>query len=135
MSNRVALINTHGWKGYFYYLLFPLDLFRPDTDEQLAYTETKLGELLPVFGWLVPLLVLLTTTTTSMGFFALIFFFALEAALLALLTKFHLKLAWNQVTELWLNLWAGMVATMIAITVVTFFFGVLTNPDVEFDDD
>ena len=86
MSNRVALIETHGWKGYYYYLLFPLDLFRPDTEDQLAYTETKLNELLPILGWLVPILVLLTTTTTSMGFFALVFFYALVAALLALVT-------------------------------------------------
>ena len=72
MSNRVALIDTYGWKGYYYYLLFPMDLWRPDTDEQLAYQETKLTELLPILGWLVPLLVLITGTTTSMGFFSLV---------------------------------------------------------------
>lgn len=134
MSNRVALIAAHGWKGYYYYLLFPLDLLRPDTDDQLAYTETKLAELLPVLGWLVPILVLLTTTTTGMGFFALVFFYAFEAAILALVTKFHLKLAWNQVIELWLNLWAGMVAFMFAITLLTFVFGVFTNSELELDD-
>ncbi|MNS49991.1 hypothetical protein D3C72_826270 [compost metagenome] len=135
MSNRVALIDTYGWKGYYYYLLFPLDLMRPDTDDQLAYQETKLTELLPILGWLVPILVLLTGTTTSMGFFGLIFFFAVEAAILALITKFHLKLAWNQTTELWLSLWAGMCAMMVALAVLLFFFGVFTNPDIEWESD
>jgi hypothetical protein len=135
MSNRVALIDTYGWKGYYYYLLFPLDLMRPDTDEQLAYQETKLTELLPILGWVVPLLVLITGTTTSMGFFALVLFYALEAALLALVTKFHLKLAWNQTTELWLSLWAGMMAMMLAMTILLFFFGVFTNPDIEWESD
>jgi hypothetical protein len=135
MGKSVDFIAANDWKGLYYYLIFPMDLFRPDTDEQQTYMQFKLDELLPVVGWLVPLLVLLTVTTTSLNFFGLVFFFAFEAALLALLTKFHLKLAWNQTTEVGLNLWASMVGMMLAYAVLAFFFGVFTNPDMDFDID
>lgn len=135
MAKNVSLIEANAWKGLYYYVLFPLDLLREETDEARAYMQLKLDELLPVLGWLVPLVVLLAVTTTSLNFILLVLFFAVLSGLLALLTKVHLKLAWNQCIEVWLNLWASMVALMILYALVAFALGVFTNPDIDWDSD
>lgn len=135
MPKNVSLIEANDWKGLYYYVLFPLDLFREETNEARTYMQLKLDELLPVLGWLVPLVVLLAVTTTSLNFILLVLFFALVSGLLALLTKVHLKLAWNQTTEVWLNLWASMVALMILYALLAFALGVFTNPDIDWDTD
>lgn len=131
MSNRVELIQANGWKGYLYYAFFPLDLFAPDNQDRLLYQQTKLEELLPVYMWLIPLIVLLTGLTTSIGGFGLIVFLSLEAFLLAILTKFHLKLQWNQVVEIWLNLWLAMGLASMVIGIFAFFFGAMANPEID----
>lgn len=134
MSSQLeTFVETNGWKGLYYYAIFPLDLAGPGSHDRLLYQQTKLEELLPVFGWLVPGIVLLTNTT-GMNFIGLVLFFALEAALLALLTKYHLNLAWNQVVELWLNLWASLAGFMVVFGLLGFFLGIVFNPDIEWDD-
>lgn len=132
-QNRAELVEMNGWKGYAYYAIFPLDTFAPDTRDRLAYQQTKLEELLPVYLWLLPLIVLLTGATTTMGGFGFLVFLSLEAFLLALLTKFHLKLAWNQVVEIWLNLWASMAGMALIIAVFAFFFGSMASPTIDWN--
>jgi hypothetical protein len=134
-SNRVAMIEAYSWKAFLYYALFPLDLYRHDSDDQLGFMQYRMDELVPILGWVVPVLVLIAMTTTSLNFIGFVLFFAVEAALLAIATKFHLKLAWNQVVELWLNLWASLLLVFIAFSILAFALGVVTNPDVEWDDD
>jgi hypothetical protein len=132
VSNRVTILDANGWRGYYYYLLFPLDLFGQDSDDRLAYQQAKVDELVPILGWLCPLIVVLTSTT-SLGWGSLLLFLSLEAFLLALLTKFHLKLALNQVVEVWLNLWISMTGMAIVTGVVAMIFGGLANPEIDFD--
>lgn len=132
MSNRVTILDENGWRGYAYYLLFPLDLIGADTDERLAYQQQKVEELVPIMLWLCPLLVALASTT-SMGFGSLLLFLSVEAALLALLTKFHLKLAFNQVIEVWLNLWLSMTGMALTLGLLAVIFGGLSNPEIDWD--
>lgn len=132
MSNRVTILDENGWRGYYYYLLFPLDLLGQDTDDRLAYQQSKVEELVPILGWLCPILVLLTTTT-NLGWGGLLVFLSLEAFLLALLTKFHLRLAMNQTVEVWLNLWISMTGMAMVSGVVAMIFGGLANPEIDWD--
>ena len=133
MSNRVTILDVNGWRGYYYYLLFPLDLFLgADSDERLAYQQCKVEELVPILGWLCPVLVVLTTTT-NLGWGGLLVFLSLEALLLALLTKFHLKLALNQLVEVWLNLWISLIGMAMVVGVVAMIFGGLSNPEINWD--
>lgn len=132
MSNRVTILDANGWRGYYYYLLFPLDLRGPDSDERLAYQQAKVEELVPTLGWLCPLLVLLTTTT-NLGWGALLLFLSVEALILAVLTKFHLKLGFNQVIEVWLNLWLSMTGMAIVTGLFALIFGGLSNPNIDWD--
>lgn len=132
MSNRVTILDANGWRGYYYYLLFPLDLLGQDTDERLAYQQSKVEELVPILGWLCPILVLLTTTT-NLGWGALLVFLSLEALLIAVLTKFHLRLALNQMVEVWLNLWISMTGMALVAGVVAMIFGGLANPEIDWD--
>lgn len=132
VCNRVAILDEHGWRGYWYYALFPLDLFGADTDERLAYQNAKVTELVPVLGWLCPLLVL-GTTGTNLGFGSLLLFLSVEALLLAVLTKFHLKLAANQTIEVWLNLWLSMTGMAMLAGVFAMLFGGLANPEIDWD--
>lgn len=131
-SNRVAILDQNGWRGYSYYMLFPLDLVGPDTDERLAYQQAKVDELVPVLGWLCPLIVL-GTASTSVGFGGMLLFLSLEAALLALLTKFHLKLRFNQLIEVWLNLWLAMVGMALVLGLFAAMFGGLSNPEIDWN--
>jgi hypothetical protein len=123
----------NGWRGQLYYAVFPLDLFGPNNEDRLMYEQTKLEELLPLYGWLVPLIVYITGTTTHLSWFPLVVFFAVEAGLLALITKFHLKLEWNQVTEVWLNLLVSMVAMASVFGIVAFFLGSVSNPEIDWN--
>ena len=132
VNNRVAILDEHGWRGYWYFALFPLDLFGADTDERLAYQNAKVQELVPVLGWLCPLLVI-GTMGTSMGFGSLLLFLSLEALILAALTKFHLKLAMNQAVEVWLNLWLSMTGMAMLAGFVAMLFGGLANPEIDWD--
>lgn len=132
MSNRVTILDANGWRGYYYYLLFPLDLLGQDTDERLAYQQSKVEELVPILGWLCPVLVLLSTTT-NLGWGGLLLFLSVEAFILALLTKFHLKLAFNQVIEVWLNLWISMLGMAMVTGVFALIFGGLSNPEIDWD--
>lgn len=131
-SNRVTILDEHGWRGYYYFMMFPLDLFGADTDERLAYQNSKVTEVMPVLGWLCPLIVL-ATTTTNLGFGGLLAFLSLEAFLLAVLTKFHLRLAMNQVVEVWLNLWISMTGMAMVAGMVAMLFGGLANPEIDWD--
>lgn len=131
MSNRTELIESNGWKAYAYYALFPLDLFAPDDQERLLYQQTKLEELMPVLGVLLPVVVFLTGATTSLGFIQLVLFYSVEALLLAAVAKFHLKLAWNQTIEVWLNLWLAMLGTALAMATLAFFFGSMSHPEID----
>lgn len=132
MSNRVTILAHNGWKGYYYFMLFPLDLFGPDTDERLMYQQTKVQELVPIFGWLVPLLVL-SSGTAHMGIFGLLVFLSLESFLLAFISKFHLKLQWNQVVDIWLNLWLSMTGLALSLGILALVFGGLANPEIDWD--
>lgn len=132
MSNRVTILDANGWRGYYYYMLFPLDLLGQDTDERLAYQQAKVEELVPILGWLLPIVVLLTTTT-NLGWGGLLVFLSLEALLIALLTKFHLKLAFNQLVEVWLNLWISMTGMAMVVGVFAMIFGGLANPEIDWD--
>ena len=132
MSNRVTLLDVNGWRGYYYYFLFPLDLFGQDSDERLAYQQSKVEELVPTLGWLCPVLVLLTATT-NLGFGALLLFLSLEALILAVLTKFHLRLALNQAVEVWLNLWISMLGMALLTGLFALIFGGLSNPEINWD--
>ncbi len=132
MSNRVTILDVNGWRGYYYYLMFPLDLLGQDSDERLAYQQAKVEELLPILGWLLPVLVLLTTTT-NLGWGGLLLFLSVEAFIIAVLSKFHLKLAMNQVVEVWLNLWISMTGMAILTGVVAMIFGGLANPEIDWD--
>lgn len=132
MSNRVTILDANGWRGYYYYMLFPLDLLGQDTDERLAYQQAKVEELVPILGWLLPIVVLLTTTT-NLGWGGLLVFLSLEAFLIALLTKFHLKLAVNQLVEVWLNLWISMTGMAMVVGVFAMIFGGLANPEIDWD--
>lgn len=132
VNNRVAILDEHGWRGYWYFMLFPLDLFGANTDERLAYQNSKVTEVLPVLGWLCPLLVL-GTAGTSMGFGSVLLFLSFEALLLAVLTKFHLKLAMNQVIEVWLNLWLSMTGMAMAAGFFAMLFGGLANPEIDWE--
>lgn len=133
MGNRADLVAMNGWRGHLYYAIFPLDFFGPANADRLMYEQTKLEELVPVYGWLLPLIVILTGATTHLQWFPLVAFFAVEAALLALITKFHLKLQWNQVTEVWLNLLVSMVGMAAVFSVVAFFLGSMSNPEIDWD--
>lgn len=133
MGNRADLIAMNGWRGHLYYALFPLDMFGPSNPDRLMYEQTKLEELQPVLGWLVPMIVLITATTTQLQWFPLVAFFALEAALLALIAKFHLKLEWNQTTEVWLNMLVSMVGTAAVFAIAAFFLGSVSNPEIDWD--
>jgi len=131
-SNRVTLLQANGWRGYYYYMLFPLDLFGPDTDDRLAYQQTKVDELVPIYGWLLPLIVGVTALI-PLPWYAVLLLFSLAAGLLALLTKFHLKLAGNQTVEVWLNAWLAMVGFAISLALIAFVFGGLSNPEINWD--
>lgn len=133
MGNRADLIAMNGWRGHLYYMVFPLDLFGPNNQDRLMYEQTKLEELVPVFGWLVPMIVLITGATTQLSWFPLVVFLAVEAALLALVTKFHLKLEWNQVTEVWLNLLVSMVGMSAVFGIMAFFLGSVSNPEIDWN--
>lgn len=127
MSNRTTILAANGWRGAVYFALFPLDLFGPDTDERLAYQQAKVEELAPFLALLCPLLVLLSGST-GLGWGGLLVFFSLEAFLIALVTKFHLNLAVNQLVEVWLNLWLCMVGLAMAIGLVASILGAFSAP-------
>ncbi|MEB3198531.1 MAG: hypothetical protein VKP62_15140 [Candidatus Sericytochromatia bacterium] len=132
MSNWLSLSAEHGWRAYVYAALFPLDLFGDDTDARLAYQHTKITELVPFLGVLCPLLVMLSAAT-SMGWIALLVFLSLEAFLIALMTKFHLKLAGNQLMEVWLNLWISMVLMATTLGLLALLFGGWSSPNFNWD--
>lgn len=127
MSNRITILAANGWRGAVYFVLFPLDLFGPDTDERLAYQQAKVDELVPFLLVLCPLLVLLSSTT-GLGWGGLLVFLSLEAFLIAGVTKFHLNLALNQLVEVWLNLWLSLVGCAVLVGLVAGILGALSAP-------
>lgn len=126
------MVQINGWRGWHYYLLFPLDAFGTTSDARLAYQQAKLEELLPFLGWLCPLFVV-GAATTSLGWGGLLLLLSLEAALLAGLSKFHLDLAPNQAVEVWLNLWLSMLGMSFVVAVGGLVFGGLAAPTFEWD--
>jgi hypothetical protein len=128
----MELAHIHGWRGILYYVLFPLDLIGTVSDERLAYQQAKLEELLPILGILCPLFVL-GLASTSVGWGGLLFTTSITALLLGALSKVHLKLATNQLVEVWLNLWVSMVALSIVLALLGWLFGGLSQPNFNWD--
>jgi hypothetical protein len=128
----MELAHIHGWRGILYYALFPLDLIGKVSDERLAYQQAKFEELLPILGILCPLFVL-GLASTSVGWGGLLLATSLVAFMLAALSKVHLKLATNQLVEVWLNLWVSMVALSIALALLGWLFGGLSKPNFDWD--
>jgi hypothetical protein len=125
-------ISERGWLGWLYHLVFPLDLWLvPKDDEADYFREQKFTELLPIFGWLVPLAVILSNTV-ALGIFGMVFLFGIMAFLMAFASYFHLGLTPGRTIELALNLWAGFVITALAMWLVVFLFGLFTT--LELDD-
>lgn len=120
-----------GWKGWLYHLIFPLDfLLSPTDDEGESYREEKYSELLPFFGWLVPLAILLSNTV-SVGFVGMVLLFGFCSLLFAILSSLHLNLSAGKTIELGLNLWAGFAFTAVSIWLAIFFLGLFTSCDLD----
>lgn len=133
MSNRAALLAANGWRGRAYYLLFPLDWFGPDEDDaRLAYQQLKIDELVPFHGVAVPLMVFLAAGT-PLPWFAFLVLVSAQAAGLALLAMVHLKLAFNQAVELWLNTWLASLIMALVLALAAFAMGSLASPEVSWD--
>jgi hypothetical protein len=128
----VELARINGTRGLLYYALFPLDLFGDVSDQRLAYQQAKLDELFPILGILCPLFVL-GLASTSVGWGGLLLCTSVVALMLAALSKVHLKLAGNQLVEVWLNLWLSMVAWSLVLALLGLLFGGLSQPSFSWD--
>ncbi|MEB3329037.1 MAG: hypothetical protein VKQ33_07380 [Candidatus Sericytochromatia bacterium] len=128
----MELARINGWRGIAYYVLFPLDLFGEVPDSRLAYQQAKLEELLPILGILCPLFVL-GLASTSVGWGGLLLTTSLVALMLAALSKVHLRLAPNQLIEIWLNLWLSMVILSVVLALLGLLVGGLSQPSFNWD--
>lgn len=133
MSNRGAILAHNGWRGRAYYLLFPLDWFGPDdNDARLSYQQLKVEELVPFHALAVPAMVFLAAGTPLpwFGFWVLL---SGQAFLLAVLAYFHLRLALNQLFEVWLNTWFSATVLSLLVGLVAFCLGSFGSPEVPWD--
>lgn len=133
MSNRQAILHANGWRGRAYYLLFPLDWFGPDEDDaRLAYQQLKVDELVPFHALAVPAMVFLAGGA-PLPWFGMWVLLSGQAFMLAVLAYFHLKLAFNQLVEQWLNTWLSATLMALAMGLVAFCLGGFSNPEVPWD--
>lgn len=120
--------------GWLYHLIFPIDFWlAPTTQEDEDDRATKYAELLPIFGWLVPLTVLLSNTV-SLGLLGMIVLYGIISGCLAMLSCFHLKLDAGRGLSLALNLWAGMALTAALMWLALFFLGLFTSCEFDASD-
>lgn len=113
---------TTAKKSLMHHLLFPIDAWsKSNTNE--TFESLKSEELKPVLAWVLPIIVLIAGFSLGLGFFSSLFFYAAEAAILAVLAKFYLKLESGQAIELFFNFWVSFLCIAF---VFMFLFGLLS---------
>lgn len=109
-------------KSLMHHLLFPVDAWNKGNPDE-SFESLKSEELKPVMTWILPIIVLIAGFSLGLGFFSSLFFYAAEAAILAVLAKFYLKLESGQAIELFFNFWASLLCIAF---VFMFLFGLLS---------
>lgn len=109
-------------KSLVHHLIFPVDAWSKGIADE-SFESLKSEELKPVLRWVIPIIVLIAGFTLGLGFFSSLFFYGMEAAILAVLAKFYLKLESGQAIELFFNFWVSFLCVAF---VFMFVFGILS---------
>lgn len=92
--------------GFAYYLIFPLDIWKPLTPARLR----KQQQAWPVLIGVLPLLVLASGLMLRLGPYTWLFYYGLQSLLLASVTMFLLQLHdLGEILDLWLNFWLSLL--------------------------
>lgn len=120
VSSPSEFARNHGILGYLHFLIFPVDMFVSGDEYFEAAREQRVGELTPIFFWLIPLLLILSNFTYLQGL-GLAAFFLLEIIILIILSIIYCwRFSLSFIIELFINLFLSFLILGLFVTIMAF---------------